>query len=45
MKKLTRRPAAPGGLFLVFKLLYRHVSFGQMAGFFLANLLGLSIVV
>ena len=45
MKKLTRCPAAPGGLFLVFKLLYRHVSFGQMAGFFLANLLGLSIVV
>lgn len=33
------------GLGLVFKLLYRHVSPGQMLGFFLANLLGLSIVV
>ncbi len=29
---------------LVFKLLYRHVSIAQMTGFFLANLLGLGIV-
>lgn len=36
---LTQRPCR-----LVFRLLYRHISPWQLAGFFLANLLGLCIV-
>lgn len=41
---LPHKPNGIGSNRLVFKLLYQHVSVGQMLGFFLANLFGLSII-